>query len=147
MNNKKIWLTVLIAGILALIAALCIYKTTRTEEVEEIQEVQEEVEIPETPQIEGAAKQIDVKKDIKQEAENTKKIAPTKQANIKTQKVTKKIQNKAVQESSNQSAPQETKVEGEVSVTEQEKTVVVPLKFSSKNTYKYVYTPRRYSKK
>jgi len=150
MNNKKIWSIVLVA-ILALTAAGLIFKFTQKPADDTQPEHLEEV-IIEEENIPTAETEEKNAPDEKTEPRNVKNSAKKTGAKVQqsAKKVTKESE-KAVSKTSTTgiktpvSAEIKKDVPAEVD-TPVDKTVVVPLKYSSRNTYKYVYTPARFKK-
>ena len=139
MNNKKVWLTVILAGLLAIATAALLF--FRMPDKKEIIPAEEQQNVVETQEI------------------STEKILPEgkpEQPAPKTPAV-KKVSQKKVQTSK----PTETKVKPavvtpeiikETPVTEikseeqkkDEQGIIVPVEYKSKNSFKYVYTPNRF---
>lgn len=151
MKNKKKVLTVLFAAILAFIAVFFIFRFEhkKTEQVTPEQKIEEQIEIPDTTEV----KNEDNKQVIEQNVKETIKVQENKthvtQA-IKptTKKGTVKV---PVLKPTEEKAP----IQGEATKTEEdvvkpdelEKEVVVPVKYVTRNTYRYVYTPAKFKKK
>ena len=143
MNNKKVWLTVLFAAILALVFALVLLKTNQTTTLPKTEKILQNKEsiIPETSEKETSIKE-------KNSAIPAKTELP--KVRIKPQRQVKKFTPKSTKTNSNTALPKlEVKIE-ENNTTEQKKInpkdFEVPIQYTSENTYKYVYTPARYKK-
>ena len=137
MNKKKILLTILIAGILAFISAFIFLRTNRPVQREAIKQETAEPKI-EQPQEERAEK-------FPQDISKSKKITPQKQ--ITKNKITHKKKQTAVTPLKTEPLPKlELKIEENKPEEINPKDFNVPVQYTSKNTYKYVYTPARYSK-
>jgi len=144
MDKKKILLTILLAGILALIAVLflCSPKkqtpfTVEKENVVKEQVFDEETEIQESieekvqeeakPKAVSVVKKVSPKKFVPQKPKQRPQ-APKPSVNINhTEDATPEVEN--------------------VSVIQDENGVVVLNEFKSQNSYKYTYTPVRYKSK
>ncbi len=143
MNNKKVWLTVLFAAILALVFALVLLKTNKTTTLPKTEKILQNKEsiIPETSEKETLIKE-------------KKSAIPAKtelhKIHTKPEQQTEKISPKSTKTKSDIVIPKlEVKIE-ENNTTEQKKInpkdFEVPIQYTSENTYKYVYTPARYKK-
>lgn len=150
MKNKKKVLTVLFAAILAFIAVFLIFRFEhkKTEQVTPEQKIEEQNEIPDTTDV----KNEDEKPVIEQNVKETIKVQENK-TNVKqaikptTKKGTVKV---PVLKPTEEKAPiqgEATKTEEDVKSDELEKEVVVPVKYVTRNTYRYVYTPAKFKKK
>ena len=151
MKNKKKVLTVLFAAILAFIAVFFIFRFEhkKTEQVTPEQKIEEQNEILDTTEV----KNEDEKPVIEQNVKDSIKIQDNK-TNVKqaikptTKKGTVKV---PVLKPTGEKAP----IQGEATKTEEdviksdelEKEVVVPVKYVTRNTYRYVYTPAKFKKK
>ena len=151
MKNKKKIITILLATILAFIAVLFIFRTEhkKSEQVTPEQKIEEqngnlnEYKIKSEKEEEQAVNQR-VQDSIKVQENKTnikQAIKPT------TKKGTVKI---PVRKQTEETAPiqgETTKVEESVNSDELEKEVIVPVKYVTRNTYRYVYTPAKFKKK
>lgn len=152
MDKKKIFLTILLAGILALIAVLflCFPKKqtqlpATKENVIKEQVFDEEIEIEETvkekeqeevkqntapavkPVVKSAEKKVSPQKVVQQKPKQ-RPAAPRPQVNVKnTETATPKTEN--------------------VSVIKDDNGIVILDEFKTQNSYKYTYTPVRYKSK
>lgn len=135
--NNKIWITIILAGILALCAVMFISKSPKPKQVEtttiEVKDIPVETEAVEveTPEL----KQQETKQQAAKKVSNKKTIP----AKVVTKTPVQKIKTTPIQ--------QKPEVQQEVSITnteEQPEGVIVPIQYTSKNTYKYVYTPDRF---
>lgn len=134
MEKKKIILTILIAAILALLAVLFIFKQNNT--------------IPEK-QVPAQKEQIEENKNINAEQPiETKEEKPALKVQSTTKKQDVKTSTTPVQKEVKQEEPviKEIQVTENVEVEEESKDVVIPVKYTSRNTFKYVYTPTRFTK-
>ena len=134
MEKKKIILTILIAAILALLVVVFIFKQNNTTPKEQTPVQEEQVE--ENQNI-GAEQPTETKEE---------KPALKVQSTDKKQNV--KISTTPAQKEVNQKEPviKEIQVTENAEVEEKSKDVVIPIKYSSRNTFKYVYTPTRFTK-
>lgn len=150
MKNKKKVLTVLFAAILAFIAVFFIFRFEhkKTEQVAPEQKIEEQNEILDTTDV----KNEDNKQVIEQNVKGSIKVQENK-TNVKqaikptTKKGTVKV---PVLKPTEEKAPiqgEATKTEEDVKSDELEKEVVVPVKYVTRNTYRYVYTPAKFKKK
>ena len=150
MKNKKKVLTVLFAAILAFIAVFFIFRFEhkKTEQVAPEQKIEEQNEIFDTTEV----KNEDNKQVIEQNVKDSIKVQENK-TNVKqaikptTKKGTVKV---PVLKPTEEKAPiqgEATKTEEDVKSDELEKEVVVPVKYVTRNTYRYVYTPAKFKKK
>lgn len=134
MEKKKIILTILVAAFLALIAVLFIFKQNST--TQEKQTPVQEEQVEENQNI-GAEQPTETKEE---------KPALKVQSTDKKQSV--KISTTPAQKEVNQEEPviKEIQVTENAEIEEESKDVVIPVKYSSRNTFKYVYTPTRFTK-
>lgn len=144
MNKKKVFLTVLLSALLALLIAFCIIECAKKpktiEETSKQEEVHTSVQVDEIK--EDAVKTND-------EVEPTQKVISAEKKTVTASKLsTKETQNKLQKEESkkveNASNILEEKIEENAPM--QDNGVIVPVNYVSKNTYKYTYTPKRYPK-
>lgn len=151
MKNKKKVLTVLFAAILAFIAVFFIFRFEhkKTEQVTPEQKIEEQNEILDTtevknedkkpviePNVKDSIKIQDNKTNVKQAIKPTTKKGTVKVPVLKPTEETGAIQGEA------------TKTEEDVVRSDElEKEVVVPVKYVTRNTYRYVYTPTKFKKK
>ena len=134
MEKKKIILTILVAAFLALIAVLFIFKQNST--TQENQTPVQEEQVEENQNI-GAEQPTETKEE---------KPALKVQSTDKKQSV--KISTTPAQKEVNQEEPviKEIQVTENAEIEEESKDVVIPVKYSSRNTFKYVYAPTRFTK-
>ena len=147
MNKKKILLTILIAGVLAFISAFIFLRTDKPVQREAIKQETAEPKI-EQPQEEKAEEKAEekIEKPSSQKISESKKITPQKQ--ITKNKITDKKNQAAVTPIKTEPLPRlEVKIEENKPEEINPKDFVVPLKYTSKNTYKYIYTPAGYKNK
>ena len=150
MKNKKKVLTVLFAAILAFIAVFFIFRFEhkKTEQVTPEQKIEEQNEILDTTDV----KNEDNKQVIEQNVKETIKVQENK-TNVKqaikptTKKGTVKVPVLKPTEEKWAIQGEATKTEEDVKSDELEKEVVVPVKYVTRNTYRYVYTPAKFKKK
>ena len=146
MNNKKVLITIIIAGVLALALVLLIFSLQNKKETPEKPLKIEQAETELKPETEP------VKEPKAQKETETPKIQPQKPP-VKQTSALKKHAEKKISKPSPK--PQDTikpaveKVEipQDVQTEKQEEGVVIPVEYTTKNTYKYVYTPAKYSEK
>ena len=134
MEKKKIILTILVAAFLALIAVLFIFKQNST-----IQEKQTPVQ----------EEQVEENQNIgTEQPTETKEEKPALKVQSTDKKQSVKISTTPAQKEVNQKEPiiKEIQVTKNAEVEEESKDVVIPVKYSSRNTFKYVYTPTRFTK-
>ena len=142
MNKKKILLTILIAGILAFISAFIFLRTDKPVQREAIKQETAEPKIEQTLEEKAEEK---VEKTSSQNISESKKITPQKQ--ITKNKITHKKKQTDVTPLKTEPLPKlELKIEENKPEEINPKDFNVPVQYTSKNTYKYVYTPARYSK-
>ena len=150
MKNKKKVLTVLFAAILAFIAVFFIFRFEhkKTEQVTPEQKIEEQNEILDTTDV----KNEDNKQVIEQNVKETIKVQENK-TNVTqaikptTKKGTVKVPVLKPTEEKWAIQGEATKTEEDVKSDELEKEVVVPVKYVTRNTYRYVYTPAKFKKK
>ncbi len=150
MKNKKKVLTVLFAAILAFIAVFFIFRFEhkKTEQVTPEQKIEEQNEILDTTEV----KNEDNKQVIEQNVKEAIKVQDNK-TNVKqaikptTKKGTVKVPVLKPTEEKGTIQGEATKTEEDVKSDELEKEVVVPVKYVTRNTYRYVYTPAKFKKK
>lgn len=156
MQNKKKILTILFASILALITVFLIFifesrKSIQVIPKQNIEKQDKNSVIEEQKNI----KEETFEPDIKQEA--VSKVQASKQKenkiNIKqtikptTKKATVKIPElKPIEESQKVLEPAATVKNEEIKSNEEETGVIVPVKYVTRNTYRYVYTPSNFVK-
>lgn len=144
--NKKILLTIFLAAILALCTAIFVFYKLQNSHPKEPLEQKEEIKVEVEKEL----------PEVKQEEAKTNVQQPSKKA----QKVYKKqtVKPKAIKEPAKKQQAELIKKEQiintntentkeEINVNNQDKdsnSVIVPVKYYSKNTYKYVYTPNRF---
>lgn len=143
--NKKVLLTIFLATLLALCAAIFAFHKVQNSHPKEPIQQKEEIK-------------VEVKKDlpeIKQEEVKTKVQQPPKKVQrvYKKQAVESKTEVKPVPKQKTEPIKKEQienkniNNEEEISVKNSEEesgAVVIPVKYTTKNTYKYVYTPNRF---
>lgn len=150
MKNKKKVLTVLFAAILAFIAVFFIFRFEhkKTEQVSPEQKIEKQNEIPDTTEVKNEDNKQVIEQNVKESIKVQENKTNVKQA-IKptTKKGTVKV---PVLKPTEEKAPiqgEATKTEEDVKSDELEKEVVVPVKYVTRNTYRYVYTPAKFKKK
>ena len=150
MKNKKKVLTVLFAAILAFIAVFFIFRFEhkKTEQVAPEQKIEEQNEIFDTTEVKNEDNKQVIEQNVKESIKVQENKTNVKQA-IKptTKKGTVKV---PVLKPTEEKAPiqgEATKTEEDVKSDELEKEVVVPVKYVTRNTYRYVYTPAKFKKK
>ena len=151
MKNKKKVLTVLFAAILAFIAVFFIFRFEhkKTEQVAPEQKIEEQNEIPDTTEV----KNEDNKQAIEQNVKESIKVQENK-TNV-TQAIKPTTKKGTVKVPVLKPTEEKTPIQGEATKTEEdvvkpdelEKEVVVPVKYVTRNTYRYVYTPAKFKKK
>lgn len=156
MQNKKKILTILFASILALITVFLIFifesrksiqvipkqnteKQDKNSVIEEQKNIKEETFEPDTKQEViskvQASKQKENKINIKQTIKPT-----TKKATVKIPEL------KPIEESQKVLEPDVTVKNEEIKSNEEKTGVVIPVKYVTRNTYRYVYTPSNFAK-
>lgn len=150
MKNKKKVLTVLFAAILAFIAVFFIFRFEhkKTKQVAPEQKIEEQNEIFDTTEVKNEDNKQVIEQNVKESIKVQENKTNVKQA-IKptTKKGTVKV---PVLKPTEEKAPiqgEATKTEEDVKSDELEKEVVVPVKYVTRNTYRYVYTPAKFKKK
>ena len=150
MKNKKKVLTVLFAAIVAFIAVFFIFRFEhkKTEQVAPEQKIEEQNEIPDTTEVKNEDNKQVIEQNVKESIKVQENKTNVKQA-IKptTKKGTVKV---PVLKPTEEKAP----IQGEATKTEEdviksdelEKEVVVPVKYVTRNTYRYIYTPAKFKK-
>lgn len=151
MKNKKKVLTVLFAAILAFIAVFFIFRFEhkKTEQVTPEQKIEKQNEILDTTEV----KNEDNKQVIEQNVKETIKVQENK-TNVK-QAIKPTTKKGTVKVPVLKPTEEKTPIQGEATKTEEdvvkpdefEKEVVVPVKYVTRNTYRYVYTPAKFKKK
>ena len=151
MKNKKKVLTVLFAAILAFIAVFFIFRFEhkKTEQVTPEQKIEEQNEILDTTDV----KNEDNKQVIEQNVKESIKVQENK-TNVK-QAIKPTTKKGTVKVPVLKPTEEKTPIQGEATKTEEdvvkpdelEKEVVVPVKYVTRNTYRYVYTPAKFKKK
>lgn len=151
MKNKKKVLTVLFAAILAFIAVFFIFRFEhkKTEQVTPEQKIEEQNEILDTTEV----KNEDNKQVIEQNVKETIKVQENK-TNV-TQAIKPTTKKGTVKVPVLKPTEEKAPIQGEATKTEEdvvkpdelEKEVVVPVKYVTRNTYRYVYTPANFKKK
>ena len=143
MNNKKVLVTVILAGILAFVLAFVLFRTNRPEKTSpEAQKIikQEELPVKETVDEKTEKTENDIKPEVPEVY--VQKVQPKKS---KAQDRKEEVVVSPVKET-----PVLPKLEVKVEENSPEeinpKDFTVPLQYKSENTYKYVYAPTRYSK-
>lgn len=135
MDKKKILLTIFIATILALMAVFFACKFFKSTPKEEVSVQKEEFEEIKSTNAQETA-ETKIEKSIQKTQPNIKKqsiknSSPTIQKEaLKTETIVKEIQ-----------------VTENVEAVEETKDIVIPIEYTSKNTFKYVYTPARFTKR
>ena len=149
MKNKKKVLTVLFAAILAFIAVFFIFRFEhkKTEQVTPEQKIEEQNEILDTTDVKNEDNKQVIEQNVKESIKVQENKTNVKQA-IKptTKKGTVKV---PVLKPTEEKAPiqgEATKTEEDVKSDELEKEVVVPVKYVTRNIYRYVYTPAKFKK-
>lgn len=149
MKNKKKVLTVLFAAILAFIAVFFIFRFEhkKTEQVAPEQKIEEQNEIPDTTEVKNEDNKQIIEQNVKESIKVQENKTNVKQA-IKptTKKGTVKVPVLKPTEEKGTIQGEATKTEEDVKSDELEKEVVVPVKYVTRNTYRYVYTPAKFKK-
>lgn len=156
MQNKKKILTILFASILALITVFLIFifesrksiqvipkqnteKQDKNSVIEEQKNIKEETFEPDIKQEVVSKVQASKQKENKINIKQT--IKPT------TKKATVKIPElKPIEESQKVLEPAATVKNEEIKSNEEKTGVVIPVKYVTRNTYRYVYTPSNFAK-
>lgn len=156
MQNKKKILTILFASILALITVFLIFifesrksiqvipkqnieKQDKNSVIEEQKNIKEETFEPDIKQEVVSKVQASKQKENKINIKQT--IKPT------TKKATVKIPElKPIEESQKVLEPAVTVKNEEIKSNEEKTGVVIPVKYVTRNTYRYVYTPSNFAK-
>ena len=150
MKNKKKVLTVLFAAILAFIAVFFIFRFEhkKTEQVTPEQKIEEQNEILDTTEVKNKDNKQVIEQNVKESIKVQENKTNVKQA-IKptTKKGTVKVPVLKPTEEKTPIQGEATKTEEDVKSDELEKEVVVPVKYVTRNTYRYVYTPAKFKKK
>ena len=150
MKNKKKVLTVLFAAILAFIAVFFIFRFEhkKTEQVAPEHKIEEQNEIPGTTDVKNEDNKQVIEPNVKESIKVQENKTNVKQA-IKptTKKGTVKVPVLKPTEEKTPIQGEATKTEEDVKSDELEKEVVVPVKYVTRNTYRYVYTPAKFKKK
>ena len=150
MKNKKKVLTVLFAAILAFIAVFFIFRFEhkKTEQVTPEQKIEEQNEILDTTEVKNEDNKQVIEQNVKEAIKVQENKTNVKQA-IKptTKKGTVKVPVLKPTEEKWAIQGEATKTEEDVKSDELEKEVVVPVKYVTRNTYRYVYTPAKFKKK
>lgn len=133
--NKKIALIIILAVILAF-GIVWMFHKPKHEPLPLEEPKQEEIK-EELPTVEPEKTEVKEEKEVSAKVE---KVKPVKKVVKKTEAPKPKQQVEPKQEAVQLES---TVVTEEV---QEEKDVVVPVKYSSKNIYKYVYTPARFKK-
>lgn len=134
--NNKIWLTIILAVLLALCTVFIAFKPHNPikqdsipAKVEVHRQAQEVLPEANTPEVKTKAHPIEVKKVYKKKSAKPKAV------------------NKPALKQKEEQISKEPEKITEISITnteEQPEGVIVPIQYTSKNTYKYVYTPNRF---
>ena len=150
MKNKKKVLTLLFAAILAFIAVFFIFRFEhkKTEQVAPEQKIEEQNEILDTTDVKNEDNKQVIEQNVKESIKVQENKTNVKQA-IKptTKKGTVKVPVLKPTEETGAIQGEATKTEEDVKSDELEKEVVVPVKYVTRNTYRYVYTPAKFKKK
>lgn len=150
MKNKKKVFTVLFAAILAFIAVFFIFRFEhkKTEQVTPEQKIEEQNEILDTTEVKNEDNKQVIEQNVKEAIKVQENKTNVKQA-IKptTKKGTVKVPVLKPTEEKWAIQGEATKTEEDVKSDELEKEVVVPVKYVTRNTYRYVYTPAKFKKK
>lgn len=143
--NKKVLLTIFLATLLALCTAIfAFYKLQNShppKTLKQKEEIKVEVE-KEFPEV----KQEEVKTKVQQQPKKAQKVYPKQTVKPKAIKEPAKKQ-KAEPIKKEQIENKNINNEEKISVKNSEEesgAVVIPVKYTTKNTYKYVYTPNRF---
>lgn len=146
MKNKKIILTILLAAILAFISVLFIYGFHNKKATKPLPSIKP-IETPshtDVQDMKNDEKHIKLENTDNIETKNSKAtIKPTKKYNPK--EVKKPLTKVSDQPLKPITPKTETVQSAEVQKVE-DNGIVVPVEYTSKNTYKYVYTPANFSK-
>ena len=151
MKNKKKVLTVLFAAILASIAVFFIFRFEhkKIEQVTPEQKIEEQNKIIEKKDVKNEDNKQVIEQNVKESIKVQENKTNVKQA-IKptTKKGTVKVPVLKPTEEKTPIQSEATKTEEDVvKPDELEKEVVVPVKYVTRNTYRYVYTPAKFKKK
>lgn len=150
MKNKNKVLTVLFAAILAFIAVFFIFRFEhkKTEQVAPEQKIEEQNEILDTTDVKNEDNKQVIEQNVKESIKVQENKTNVKQA-IKptTKKGTVKVPVLKPTEEKTPIQGEATKTEEDVKSDELEKEVVVPVKYVTRNTYRYIYTPAKFKKK
>ena len=146
MNNKKILITVIIATILALSIVLLIFLPQYSKkETQKLPDKIEQKDVKFTPEI----KQIPAIKSEEQETSNIQQSkTPVKQiATPKSKNTKKNFKPVSKPQETIKPAVQKIQAAKETKSENIEEEVIIPVEYTTKNTYKYVYTPTKFSEK
>ena len=149
MKNKKKVLTVLFAAILAFIAVFFIFRFEhkKTEQVAPEQKIEEQNEILDTTDVKNEDNKQVLEQNVKESIKVQENKINVKQAiKTTTKKGTVKVPVLKPTEEKTPIQGEATKTEEDVKSDELEKEVVVPVKYVTRNTYRYVYTPAKFKK-
>lgn len=141
MDNKKVWLTVILAGILAIAAAALLF--FRMPDKKEIIPAEEQQNVVETQEI--STEKILPEGKPEQPAPKTPAVKNVSQKNVQTSKP-EPTETKVKPAVGTPEIIKETPVT-EIKSEEQKKDeqgIIVPVEYKSKNSFKYVYTPNRF---
>ncbi len=146
MNNKKVLITIIIAGVLALALVLLIFSLQNKKETTNIPLKIEPAETELKPETEP------VKEPKAEKETETPKIQqqkpPVKQTSVLKKHAEKKISKPSPKpQDTIKPAVEKVEIPQDVQTEKQEEGVVIPVEYTTKNTYKYVYTPAKYSEK
>ena len=133
MEKRKIILTIILAAVLAFVVIYFVNKSSefvmpieqKEEVTEKLPDVKPETSVTAKPKVKAEKVKVTPKKVVKKAETVPLKPAETKVDSVQLES---------------------TVMTEEVSEPEEE-GIVVPVKYSSKNVYKYVYTPARFKKK
>lgn len=156
MQNKKKILTILFASILALITVFLIFIFESRKSIQVIPKQNTEKQdknsvIEEQKNIKEKTFEPDIKQEVVSKVQASKQ--KENKINIKqtikptTKKATVKIPElKPIEESQKVLEPVVTVKNEEIKSNEEKTGVVVPVKYVTRNTYRYVYTPSNFAK-
>lgn len=141
MNNKKVLVTVILAGILAFVLAFVLFRTNKQEKVSpEPQKIIKQEELPAKETVEEKTED-DIKPEVPQVSVHKVQAQKSKTPDRKEQAVVSPVK---------KDTPVLPKLEVKIEENSPEeinpKDFTVPVQYKSENTYKYVYTPTRFSK-
>ncbi len=147
--SKKVLIIIILAGVLAFVTAFLLFGAGKHKTVNKDQAIKNNIKNEELP----LQTQEKVSEDKEESTKSSEQKNPVKQPVKEKKKKIPQNHIKKPDESAVKSdvSPVIQKLEVKVEENSQEeinpKDFTVPVEYSSKNTYKYVYTPTRYLKK